>query len=67
MIYGHDGTFHQTNEVNIEKDDWGNIVSVWFRCATLPFTVRKVRRSRADEMIELYNNNPPPKDSGNSL
>jgi hypothetical protein len=32
-------TIHTSGELNIEVDDDGNPVAVWFRCLNLPFTV----------------------------
>jgi hypothetical protein len=53
MIYGHDGTIHGTQKLNIEVDRDGNVVSVWFRCMALPFDVTKVSTDRAVEMEQM--------------
>lgn len=53
MIYGHNGTIHGTQMLNIETDEKGNVVSVWFRCMALPFNVTVVDRARADEMRKM--------------
>jgi hypothetical protein len=37
MIYGHDGTIHKTRYLDVEVDDDGRVVAVWFRCLMLPF------------------------------
>jgi hypothetical protein len=54
MIYGHNKTIHQSGEVNVEVDSKGNVVSVWFRCALLPFTQSVVPCDRAREMRSAY-------------
>jgi hypothetical protein len=54
MLYGRDGTWHQTKEINVELDINGNVVSVWFRCMALPFTQTTVGDSRAEEMKRMY-------------
>ena len=61
MIYGHEGTIHQTNEVNVELDKHGRVVSVWFRCAPLPFTQERVDDARAQELDRLYADMEPHK------
>jgi hypothetical protein len=49
--YGASGTIHQTGEVNVEVDESTlEVVSLWFRCQMLPFSVHYVRPARADEM-----------------
>ena len=54
MIYGHDGTIHGTQLLNVEVDaKTGEVVSVWFRCCALPFDVHKVGKDRADEMRRM--------------
>ncbi len=53
-IYGHDGTIHGTNYVDVEVDENGNVVSVWFRCMTLSFRQTNVNSQRANSMRETY-------------
>lgn len=53
MIYGHNGTIHGTQNLNVEVDHKGNVVSVWFRCCALPFDVTVVRPERAAEMRKM--------------
>jgi hypothetical protein len=53
MIYGHNGTIHHTQKLNIEIDKRGGVVSVWFRCCALPFDVTVVDESRAIEMANM--------------
>lgn len=57
--YGGTGTIHGTGEVNIETY-CGEVVSVWFRCQHLPFTVSEVSTRRAEEMGLAYDSQPPP-------
>jgi hypothetical protein len=51
--YGDAGTIHQTGVVNVELDEAGKVVSVWFRCLGLPFTQRVVDSARAAEMRRM--------------
>jgi hypothetical protein len=53
MIYGHDGTIHGTQKLNIEIDKRGGIVYVWFRCTALPFDITVVDEDRAVEMAHM--------------
>jgi hypothetical protein len=57
-VYGHDRTIHRTGEVNVELDKKGNVVSVWYRCQTLPFTQTVVDDDRATSMTRMYENQP---------
>lgn len=59
MIYGYDRTIHRTGEVNVEIGPDGEVCSVWFRCAMLPFTQSVVNQQRADEMHHAYQDPPP--------
>ena len=52
--YGHDKTIHQNGEVNVELDEAGDVVAVWFRCQPLPFTQHRTNAQRADEMRRMY-------------
>jgi hypothetical protein len=58
--YGGDETIHSGGEVNVELDEFGKVVAVWFRCQPLQFTQTQVKRNRAHEMIKMYLNNQPP-------
>ena len=51
--YGGGRTWHQTGLVNVELHE-GKVVSVWFRCRTLPFDQTEVSRERAREMDDQY-------------
>lgn len=57
--YGDDGTIHRTGEVNVELDERGRVVSVWFRCALLPFTQNVVGKDRAASMRRAYERQIP--------
>jgi hypothetical protein len=41
-LYGGNGTIHRTGTVDIQINDKGKVVRVWFRCLNLPFTVSTV-------------------------
>jgi hypothetical protein len=56
--YGDDKTIHQTEEVNVEVDSSGKVVSVWFRCSPLPFTQTLADEYRAKDMRSMYELNP---------
>lgn len=58
-FYGDGGTIHSTSVVNVETDNAGNVVSVWFRCQPLPFDQRWVGPDRALEMVMMYECNIP--------
>lgn len=52
--YGHDKTIHPNTEVNVETDDNGNVVAVWFRCQPIAFTQSNRGEQRAQEMRSMY-------------
>jgi hypothetical protein len=55
FIYGRNNTIHRTKLLNIEVDKkTGGVVSVWFRCMSLPFDVTEVDKQRVDEMKYMY-------------
>ncbi len=54
MIYGHDKTIHRTGDIDVEVDRYGKVVSVWFRCLSLPFTQTVVGEDRAHDMESMY-------------
>lgn len=58
MRYGGRGiernTIHATEQVDVETDENGKVVSVWFRCMMLPFQQATVDDYRAKEMISAY-------------
>ena len=58
--YGSDMTIHTGGEVNVELDDAGHVVAVWFRCQPLPFTESNRGEARAQEMREMYQHHPAP-------
>jgi len=43
--YGGMDTIHQTGTIDIQVSPEGEIVRVWFRCLSLPFTVGRVHDS----------------------
>lgn len=52
--YGHGGTIHDSQFLDVETDDAGTVVAVWFRCQMLPFLQTSVSASRAAEMRGAY-------------
>jgi hypothetical protein len=59
-LYGHNKTWHQTGEVNVELGPDGKVCSVWFRCRLLPFTETVTDEQRAESMRHTYETTPPP-------
>lgn len=51
-------TIHGSELVNVEVDSDGKVVSVWFRCALLPFSQHAVNTERASEMRRAYKTPP---------
>jgi hypothetical protein len=51
--YGDGGTIHHSTYVDVEVHN-GRVVSIWFRCQTLPFKQHPVDDQRAGEMDRLY-------------
>lgn len=49
-FYGDGGTIHGTGHLDVEVDDAGQVVAVWFRCLMLPFKQTDVEPARAREM-----------------
>lgn len=60
MIYGHDKTIHSTRELDVEVDDAGQVVAVWFRCMALPFKQVRADNQRKLEMRLTYAENKVP-------
>ena len=58
MIYGHNNTIHNTKYVDVEVDQNGKVVAVWFRCTMLPFKQHNVDNKRANTMEQVTNLNP---------
>jgi hypothetical protein len=45
--YGAGSTIHQTGTIDVQLDaGTGEVVAVWFRCLSLPFTVGTVEAGR---------------------
>jgi hypothetical protein len=61
QYYGDGGTIHHNNHVDVEVDNDGNVVSVWFRCCLLPFKHHFVDAQRAKDMNESYASSDIPK------
>lgn len=59
--YGWSDTIHRDKALDVETDDEGNVVAVWFRCQPLPFTQTKRDEQRAEEMRRMYADSPMPK------
>lgn len=54
LRYGDDNTIHSSGYVDVEVDSEGKVVSVWFRCALVPFKQTSVDETRAREMRWTY-------------
>lgn len=54
MIYGHGGTIHRTEHLDVEVDKRGQVVAVWFRCMALPFEQSLANEDRVAEMTQMY-------------
>jgi len=61
--YGHDQTIHGSNHVDVETDENGTVIAVWFRCQPLPFRQSKKTgefgKQRAKEMQKMYHSYTP--------
>lgn len=49
-VYGHRGTIHNTERVDVEVNAAGECVAVWFRCQQLPFKQSFADGKRASDM-----------------
>jgi hypothetical protein len=58
--YGNGGTIHSTTHLDVEVDDLGHVVAVWFRCQPLPFMQTNVAPRRGVEMQRMYAESPMP-------
>lgn len=58
--YGNDRTIHQTTLLDIETNEKGEVVSVWFRCHPVPYKQVVVSEQRSDEMKRMYSGEPFP-------
>ncbi len=65
-FYGDGGTIHSTTHLDIETRN-GEVVAVWFRCQTLPFKQTKVDKSRAESMVDAYEEHSSPEIHGLTL
>lgn len=48
-------TIHSTGHLDVEVDDEGNVIAIWYRCITLPF--RQVNISN-ERKLSLSNSMP---------
>lgn len=53
-VGGDRNTIHGSREVDVEVDEHGAVVAVWFRCMLVPFQSRVVDKLRALEMGRAY-------------
>ena len=60
-IYGYDETMHRTNFVDVETNEDGQVVAVWFRHMPVRFEQCLIGPARAEEMKKMYKNSKPPK------
>lgn len=49
-VRGEQRTIHGSEHLDVEVDDKGRVVAVWFRCACLPFKQVQVGYQRAGDM-----------------
>jgi hypothetical protein len=54
LRYGDDGTIHRTGHLDVEVDNYGKVVAVWFRCMPLPFEQSHAEPHRALDMNRMY-------------
>ena len=48
--YGGESTIHSNNGLDVEVDQHGEVVAVWFRCMMIPFKQVHVDDDRAKSM-----------------
>lgn len=52
-FYGGDKTWHDTGTIDVQLNDAGQVVAVWFRCRMLPFKEsRKYTRNSVPQQGE---------------
>lgn len=49
-VRGYQRTIHDSEHLDVEVNDKGRVVAVWFRCARLPFEQVDVGYQRAKDM-----------------
>lgn len=59
--YGKGNTVHQNSYLDVEVDENGLVVALWYRCMPLPFKQHQVTKERAREMTDFYKSSTPPK------
>lgn len=52
--YGNNGTIHDTQYLDVETDEDGDVVAIWFRCMALPFRQSDVNPHRGADMRNMY-------------
>lgn len=52
-VYGHSGTIHATEDLDIVMNERGEVTAVWFRCQELPFNVSRRAGERARAQAQL--------------
>jgi hypothetical protein len=58
-IYGDNRTIHRNESLDVEVDEDGKVVAVWFRCQALPFVQCNALPGRAEEMKRMYEHPMP--------
>lgn len=53
-FYGGNGTIHSTDHIDVETDNHGDVVAVWFRCQLVKFKQHDVDDNRAASMRGAY-------------
>lgn len=48
---------HGNDFLNVEVDEFGKVVSVWYNCLALNFEQSDVDSERAKQMRDMYENN----------
>lgn len=52
MNYKKEQTIHQSGILDVEVDDYGSVVAVWYNCMQLPFKESTASPQRATEMVK---------------
>jgi hypothetical protein len=58
--YGSDMTIHDNESLDVEVDEHGQVVAVWFRCQPLPFVQSRAGKERSSSMRDMYLNGDVP-------
>lgn len=57
-VYGYDKTIHRTTQLDVELDEHGDVVAVWFRCQMLPFRQSRATEARARQLRHHHDDLP---------